>query len=68
MGHHPLARGVLPTRTLAQAIVRVADSFMYAHYLGGNRPEIEQAVEVIELMPRPCGSAGPERPGISGAS
>ncbi|MFI0481186.1 QsdR family transcriptional regulator [Actinomadura sp. 9N215] len=50
----------LPTRTLAQAIVRVADSFMYAHYLGGNRPEIDQALEVIELLLRPCGeSSGP---------
>ncbi|TDD30219.1 TetR/AcrR family transcriptional regulator [Actinomadura sp. KC06] len=50
----------LPTRTLAQAIVRVADSFMYAHYLGGNRPEIDQALEVVELLLRPCGeSSGP---------
>ncbi|MBB4775144.1 QsdR family transcriptional regulator [Actinomadura livida] len=45
----------LPTRTLAQAIVRVADSFMYAHYLGGNRPQIDQALEVVELLLRPCG-------------
>jgi AcrR family transcriptional regulator len=50
----------LPTRTLAQAIVRVADSFMYAHYLGGNRPEIEQAMEVVELLLRPCGPGAGE--------
>ncbi|MFA1543797.1 QsdR family transcriptional regulator [Actinomadura monticuli] len=48
----------LPTRTLAQAIVRVADSFMYAHYLGGNRPEIDQALEVVALMLRPCAPGG----------
>ncbi|MFC4053809.1 QsdR family transcriptional regulator [Actinomadura syzygii] len=58
----------LPTRTLAQAIVRVADSFMYAHYLGGNRPEIERALEVVELMLGPCGTTGPDSPGISGTS
>ncbi|MCP9947451.1 QsdR family transcriptional regulator [Actinomadura madurae] len=56
----------LPTRTLAQAIVRVADSFMYAHYLGGNRPEIDQALEVVELLLRPCGTSGcRESPGAS---
>ncbi|MEU6040055.1 MULTISPECIES: QsdR family transcriptional regulator [Actinomadura] len=48
----------LPTRTLAQAIVRVADAFMYAHYLGGTRPEIDTALEVIELLLRPSGPAG----------
>jgi AcrR family transcriptional regulator len=53
----------LPTRTLAQAIVRVADSFMYAHYLGGNRPEIDRALEVVQLLLRPCapGAAPPAR-------
>ncbi|MBB6394744.1 AcrR family transcriptional regulator [Actinomadura coerulea] len=55
----------LPTRTLAQAIVRVADSFMYAHYLGGNRPEIDQALEVVELLLRPCPGGG-ESPGAAG--
>jgi AcrR family transcriptional regulator len=43
----------LPTRTLAQAIVRIADSFTWTHYLGGTRPEIETALEVIELLLRP---------------
>ena len=46
----------LPPRTLAQAIVRIADSFLYAHYLGGNQPEIEQALEVVALLLRPCGT------------
>ncbi|WP_433469620.1 QsdR family transcriptional regulator [Spirillospora sp. CA-128828] len=61
---HGELRVPLPTRTLAQAIVRVADSFMYAHYLGGNRPEIDQALEVVELLLRPCpATAGGESPG-----
>ncbi|WP_344587114.1 QsdR family transcriptional regulator [Actinomadura vinacea] len=50
-------RVALPTRTLAQAIVRISDSFMYAHYLGGGEPEIETALEVIELLLRPSGDA-----------
>jgi AcrR family transcriptional regulator len=53
----------LPTRMLAQAVVRIADSFMYAHYLGGNRPEIEQALEVVELLLRPCRHDAPGAPG-----
>ncbi|SNT28199.1 transcriptional regulator, TetR family [Actinomadura meyerae] len=52
----------LPTRTLAQAIVRVADSFMYAHFLGGSRPEIDRALEVVELLLRPCVPEGGARP------
>jgi AcrR family transcriptional regulator len=48
----------LPTRTLAQAIVRISDSFMYAHHLGGSRPEIDTALEVIELLLRPGGAQG----------
>ncbi|MFI0449935.1 QsdR family transcriptional regulator [Actinomadura sp. 6N118] len=47
----------LPTRTLAQAIVRICDSFMYAHHLGGSRPEIETALDVIELLLRSCTAA-----------
>ncbi|XRQ14934.1 QsdR family transcriptional regulator [Actinomadura welshii] len=62
----------LPTRTLAQAIVRVADSFMYAHYLGGNRPEIDEALEVVALLLRPCGAgaagAGCNGRGIPGSA
>ncbi|WP_083999360.1 QsdR family transcriptional regulator [Actinomadura kijaniata] len=46
-------RVTVPTETLAQAIVRIADSFMYAHYLGGTRPEIDTALEVIGLLLRP---------------
>ncbi|MEW2359311.1 QsdR family transcriptional regulator [Spirillospora sp. NPDC029432] len=59
----------LPTRTLAQAIVRIADSFIYAHYLGGGRPEIETALEVIELLLRPAAPYPPDgpAPGPSGS-
>ncbi|WP_207933641.1 QsdR family transcriptional regulator, partial [Actinomadura sp. GC306] len=53
----------LPTRTLAQAIVRVADSFLYAHHLGGTRPRIDQALEVVELLLRPCGNGAVPAPG-----
>ncbi|MFI0352129.1 QsdR family transcriptional regulator [Actinomadura sp. 9N407] len=57
----------LSTGTLAQAIVRISDSFMYAHYLGGSRPEIETALEVIELLLRPAAPYGPgERPRADG--
>ncbi|MFG2088967.1 MULTISPECIES: QsdR family transcriptional regulator [unclassified Spirillospora] len=58
----------LPTRTLAQAIVRLSDSFMYAHYLGGNRPEIDQALEVVELLLRPCAGVPPGAGGTAGES
>jgi AcrR family transcriptional regulator len=67
----------LPPRTLAQAIVRVADSFMYDHYLGGSRPEIDTALEVVALLLRPPGpgsggsgdpppASDPGGPGASG--
>lgn len=59
-------RVALPTRTLAQAVVRVADSFMYAHYLGGNRPEIDAALEVVGLLLRPCPAAAPAGPRYGG--
>lgn len=43
----------LEHRTLAQAIVRIADSFMYAHYLGGTEPAVDTALEVVALLLRP---------------
>ncbi|GAA1533946.1 hypothetical protein GCM10009678_15350 [Actinomadura kijaniata] len=58
-------RVTVPTETLAQAIVRIADSFMYAHYLGGTRPEIDTALEVIGLLLRP--GPAPESSGSSGS-
>jgi AcrR family transcriptional regulator len=59
-------RAPLPTRTLAQAIVRICDSFMYAHYLGGSHPEIETALEVIDLLLRSCAVEQSAEMGIAG--
>ena len=39
----------LPTEVLAKAMVRIGDSFMYSHLLGGE-PETESAVAVVTLM------------------
>ncbi|MFC4944710.1 QsdR family transcriptional regulator [Pseudonocardia sp. GCM10023141] len=35
---------------LAQAVVRIADSYMYSHLLGGREPELHKALAVITLM------------------
>ena len=40
----------LPTPVLAKAMVRIADSFMYSHLLGGGEPEMPQAVMIVTLM------------------
>lgn len=52
-----IARGTLRTtvasRTLAQAVVRIADSFTWAHYLGGTEPAVDTALEVVALLLRP---------------
>jgi AcrR family transcriptional regulator len=37
-------------RTIARAIVRVGDSFMYSHLLSRREPEIDEAVAVIRLL------------------
>jgi hypothetical protein len=39
----------LPTDVLAKAMVRIGDSFMYSHLLGGE-PETRNAVMVVTLM------------------
>lgn len=39
----------LPTEVLAKAMVRIGDSFMYSHLLGGE-PETDNAVMVATLM------------------
>ncbi|HEX4225021.1 MAG TPA: QsdR family transcriptional regulator [Pseudonocardiaceae bacterium] len=39
----------LPTEVLAKAMVRIGDSFMYSHLLGGE-PETHNAVMVVTLM------------------
>ena len=40
----------LPTPVIAQAIVRICDSHLYAHQLGRNEPEIETALQLVELL------------------
>lgn len=40
----------LPTDLLAQAVVRIADSYMYSHLIGKQEQELHKAVAVITLM------------------
>ena len=40
----------LPSPVMAQAIIRVCDSHLYAHLLGRNEPEIETALQLVELL------------------
>ena len=40
----------VPTAVLAQAIVRVGDSFMYTHLLGGHEPETDNVVRLVNLL------------------
>jgi AcrR family transcriptional regulator len=40
----------IPADVMAQAIVRIADSFMYAHLLGHEQTRIDTALEVIALL------------------
>jgi AcrR family transcriptional regulator len=40
----------LPSPVIAQAIVRICDSHLYAHLLGRNEPEIETALQLVELL------------------
>jgi AcrR family transcriptional regulator len=54
----------LPPPVLAEAIVRLSDSHLYAHLLGGTGPEIEIALRLAALLldahpsGRPQGCAG----------
>jgi AcrR family transcriptional regulator len=43
---------------LAEAIVRVADAFMYRHLLGGDSPATDTALTVIALLLRPSAPSG----------
>jgi hypothetical protein len=40
----------LPSDTIAQAFVRIGDSFMYSHLLGRRDPEIHKAVALVTLL------------------
>jgi AcrR family transcriptional regulator len=43
-------RLILPSTVMAQAIVRICDSHLYAHLLGRNEPEIETGLQLVELL------------------
>jgi AcrR family transcriptional regulator len=45
-------RLALPAPVLAQAIVRVADAFMYRHLLGAGPPDVRSALDVVALLLR----------------
>ncbi|GAA3540189.1 hypothetical protein GCM10022222_24780 [Amycolatopsis ultiminotia] len=38
-----------PTAAIAQAVIRIADSFMYSQLLGGP-PQLDEAIQVIRLL------------------
>jgi AcrR family transcriptional regulator len=39
--------------TMAYALVRIAESFLYADLIAGEKPDIAKAVEIVKLMLRP---------------
>jgi AcrR family transcriptional regulator len=43
-------RLMLPAPVMAQAIIRICDSHLYAHLLGRNEPEIETALQLVSLL------------------
>jgi AcrR family transcriptional regulator len=51
-----LARGTLrlpvDAHTMAYALVRVAESFLYADLIAGEKPDLAKAVEIVKLMLR----------------
>ncbi|RCW39649.1 TetR family transcriptional regulator [Halopolyspora algeriensis] len=56
----------LPAATLAEAIVRICDSHLYAHLLGGAEPEIDTAIAVVAVLLRtgPGGSCRDDIPEV----
>lgn len=40
------------THTMAYALVRIAESFLYADLIAGEKPDVEKAVEIMRLMLR----------------
>ena len=38
--------------TMAYALVRIAESFLYADLIAGEKPDIAKAVEIVKLMLR----------------
>jgi AcrR family transcriptional regulator len=43
-------RLILPAMTMAQAIVRICDSHLYAHLLGHKGPETEIALQLVSML------------------
>jgi AcrR family transcriptional regulator len=43
-------RLMLPAPVMAEAIVRICDSHLYAHLLGRNEPEIDTALQLVSLL------------------
>jgi AcrR family transcriptional regulator len=43
-------RLALPAPVMAEAIIRICDSHLYAHLLGRNEPEIETALQLVSLL------------------
>jgi AcrR family transcriptional regulator len=63
----------LPAPVLAQAITRICDSHLYAHLLGRGEPEIDTAVQLVELLltasqsQAPAAASRPPTPPSAGA-
>jgi AcrR family transcriptional regulator len=45
-------RLMLPAPVMAQAIIRICDSHLYAHLLGRGDPEVETALQLVSLLLR----------------
>lgn len=58
-------RLMLPAPVMAQAIIRICDSHLYAHLLGRNEPEIETALQLVSLLLRAT-SPVDQQPGTAG--
>jgi AcrR family transcriptional regulator len=59
-------RLMLPVPVMAEAIIRICDSHLYAHLLGRNEPEVETALQLVNLLLRatneaPAGSTSTAR-------
>jgi AcrR family transcriptional regulator len=59
-------RLMLPAPVMAQAIVRICDSHLYAHLLGRNEPEIETALQLVSLLLSAAAPSGGGRPATDG--
>ncbi|MFI9386299.1 QsdR family transcriptional regulator [Kutzneria sp. NPDC052558] len=51
----------VPTTVLAQAVVRIGDSFMYTHLLGNHEPETDNVIALVNLLLDSAQSSSPPR-------